>query len=207
MRNVSRVADDEGLDYFPTPPHATFALVQMERKYIDRHLSVGGSTIWEPACGLGWMSHELMRCGYPVFSSDIQFYPDPKVDVYRHDFLNAVPPLVNAEAIVTNPPYRKGMAQAFAERAISISPYVAMLCRTTWVESQGRYEFFKKHPPTRILFFSRRFSCTESMFGTGKENGGIIAYSWFIWDRMRDGSGVDWINPNVYEEWKRSIDA
>lgn len=212
MRNVTRKAEDDGVDFFPTPPHATYALVQMEKRWIDRHMAESDSFVWEPAAGRGWMSRELMRLGYRVLSSDLIRHPDPFVPIVEHDFLKERDPITTARlrpppAIITNPPYARGQAQAFAERAIAFSPYVAMLCRTTWVESQGRYEFFKAHPPTRILFFSRRISCTESLFGTGKENGGIIAYAWFIWDRLRDGTGVDWINPNVYEEWKRSTDA
>jgi hypothetical protein len=192
-------------DYYPTPPHATFALVEAERGHIDRHLAVGGSYVWEPAAGRGWMSEELMRLGYPVISTDLVAYDGQRVPVLQHDFLTTE---LEAAAIVTNPPYGRGLAEAFARRALERTGYVAMLCRATWVESAQRYKFFTDHPPSRVLFFSRRFSCTEDYFGTGKEDGGMVPYAWWVWDTNRAGARtIDWIDPLVYQRWKESVDA
>ncbi len=206
--HITRNENVESNDYYPTPQHATFALIEKERVHIDKHLArIGAGCIWEPAAGRGWMSMEFMRLGYGVVSSDILVPRNPMIPITYHDFINDQP-ITKSDVIISNPPYARDMAQKFTEKAISLSPYVAMLCRATWVESQTRYKFFSKNPPSRILFFSRRFSCTESYFGTGKENGGMVPYAWFVWDRFRPGaSRVDWIDPDAYDRWKEDTIA
>lgn len=209
MKNlhVTRHEDLRSNDYYPTPQHATFALLEKERRHLDRHLSLK-NVVWEPAAGRGWMSMELMRNGHHVVSSDIWQPNNPMIPIVKHDFLSDAEPITDADVIITNPPYGRGSAQAFAEKAISLSSYAAMLCRATWVESMERYDFFSANPPSVIYFFSRRFSCTESYFGTGKENGGMVPYAWFVWDRYRWGeSRVDWIDPHVYDRWKENTGA
>ena len=60
---MKRFADLDGPDFFPTPPWATFALIDNERFKGD---------IWECACGDGAMSRVLERyCCRPVYSSDL----------------------------------------------------------------------------------------------------------------------------------------
>lgn len=200
--NIIRKAGHDGNDYYPTPPHATYALLEYERTWITRSLAVTGSYVWEPACGRGWMAREIMK-QYPVIASDLVIYDDPLIPIIHEiDFLTGTPPK-NFGAIITNPPYGRGLAEKFARHALSMSPYVAMLCRATWAESVERYDFFKIMPPSRVLFFSKRFSCSEDLFGTGKENGGMVSYAWWIWDAMRAREAkMDWIDPNVYERWK-----
>ena len=58
---TKRFADLDGPDFFPTPPWATFALIDNERFQGD---------IWECACGDGTMSRVLEQTGCQVTSSD-----------------------------------------------------------------------------------------------------------------------------------------
>ena len=59
---VSSSVDRVENDYYPTPPVATYALI----KTLDVP-----DKIWEPAAGRGWISHELIRNGKNVYSSDL----------------------------------------------------------------------------------------------------------------------------------------
>jgi hypothetical protein len=54
---MKRFADLSGPDFFPTPPWATFALIDNEKFSGD---------IWESACGDGTMSRVLEQTGQPV---------------------------------------------------------------------------------------------------------------------------------------------
>ena len=192
-------------DYYPTPPCATYALIEAESLHLDKHLSVPGSFVLEPAAGRGWMAGEIAR-HYPVMAHDVEEYSDPVFPLGAVvDYLKCVD--LGAKAIITNPPYAKDMAQKFVEKALTEAPYVAALCRLTWAESKKRYEMFKKHPPSRILFFSTRFSCDESRFDGVKVEGGMVAYAWWVWDKNRPSTTVDWIAPGIYERWRRSTRA
>lgn len=195
-------------DYYPTPPWATYALIEREKTHIDKHMATVGSYVWEPAAGRGWMARELAR-HYPVIATDLF----PREDAFfctsePVDFLGADPAEFASgapAAIITNPPYARNMAEAFAERAVETSPYVAMLCRLTWAESKKRFDFFRKHPPSVVLVFSQRFSCDERFFDDSKSEGGMVAYAWWVWDRNRPGeSKIGWVEPGGLERWKSS---
>src|SRR5262249_44644110 len=57
---------------------------------------------------------------------------------------------------ITNPPYV--LAEAFIQRALKVARRgVAMLTRTVFIESAGRYErLFKPNPPTVLAQFAER---------------------------------------------------
>ena len=59
---TKRSADLDGLDFYPTPAWATYALIENERFEGD---------IWECACGDGSMAEVLGRTGMRVISSDL----------------------------------------------------------------------------------------------------------------------------------------
>jgi hypothetical protein len=197
-------------DHYPTPPWATYALIEHEKKHIDKHV-VSGGYVSEPAAGCGWMAAELAR-HYPVIANDLYEYEVEKARFPVHtnfDFLTQElwPQDWPPSAIITNPPYAKNLAQKFTERALEQAPYVAMLCRLTWAESATRYKFFKANPPTKMLVFSTRFSCNEEYLEGPKAEGGMVAYAWWIWDKNRSGSTIDWIAPGGYKRWKDSLSA
>jgi hypothetical protein len=69
------------------------------------------------------------------------------------DHLTAEPPR-GIQAIVTNPPFT--LAVRFAQKALTEVPYLALLLRTNFLESQERPSFFRRHPRARIRISSRR---------------------------------------------------
>lgn len=75
-RAISGVAGKEARpasDFYPTPPHATKALLGVE---------LFNGSIWEPACGKGHISEVLKEHGYEVTSTDLfdHGYGKPGVD-------------------------------------------------------------------------------------------------------------------------------
>ena len=128
----SRQEPDHSLDYFPTPPWATRALI--ERAFPQASLSMPTS-VWEPACGEGHMAEVLTDYAATVIASDIFDYGYGDV----LDFFNVTDP-PGVDWIITNPPFEK-KAEAFVLRALELAPVgVAMLVRLQWLEGVGRYK-------------------------------------------------------------------
>lgn len=191
----SKSLDRKANDYYPTPPVATYSLIEMEDELTERGFP---QHVWEPAAGRGWMSVELERCGVKVESTDLFEYEDPLVPVTTGvDFLNAWES--RAPAIITNPPYKNKLAERFLSKCLRLEEveYFALLVRLTFMESDGRLKLFKNSPPTRIYPFAARFNCDDDLLESGKQFGGMVAYAWFVWD-YRDGktasTNLHWID-------------
>lgn len=166
-------------DFYPTPPHATIALLERER-------FVGG--IWEPACGDGAISKVLIERGFKVFSSDLydRGYGKSGIDFITYEPKHKVP------NIITNPPYKLG--QEFVEKALKVTKRkVAMLFKLNFLESERRYELFKNTPLKTVYVFSKRLNFySGTLEKTAKS--GVLAYAWYVWDYDYDGKPtLDWI--------------
>jgi hypothetical protein len=101
----------------------------------------------EPACGVGHMAKVLKESFGEVYCSDAYDYGFGEV----RDFLT-FPYEINAvDWIITHPPFR--LAENFVLRALQIAKRgVAILARTVFLESVGRYDrIFRHHPPRRSL--------------------------------------------------------
>lgn len=92
-------------EYYPTPPEAVRALLSVEQ--------FDGS-VWEPACGEGHISKVLQSAGLEVVSTDLIDYGFGEG---CRDFLSARSP--EAKHIITNPPYGKGLADAFVRKSLA----------------------------------------------------------------------------------------
>lgn len=78
--------------------------------------------------------------------------------------------------IIGNPPY--SLAQEFMEKCFEIADkdtVIIMLLRTAFLESKKRYDFWQKHPVSKLYVLSQRPSFT----GKGTD---ATSYSWFVWD-------------------------
>lgn len=106
--------DRRKLDFYPTPPAATIALM----KFLHANIPMFETpcTIWEPACGDRAMSNVIESFGHNVVSTDI---------VTGYDFLSCPLPVRAVDAIITNPPFNT--SAQFIERALSHTSCVAML--------------------------------------------------------------------------------
>lgn len=132
------------LDFYQTPAEAVRALLFAE--------SFDG-LIWEPACGDGAISKELIKASYEVVSTDLA---DRNYGTTRQNFLKSTKPL--AKHIVTNPPYRRyGLDDAFVRKALIYTKKtggsVARLLNLISLYNPKRYHKFLKTPPTIFCFF------------------------------------------------------
>jgi len=174
----------EVVDYYPTPPEATRALLA--------HETFTG-TILEPACGDGSMSRVLAEVG-DVASSDLFDHGFGTVGV---DFVKSSFDIGAFDNVITNPPFK--LAQAFAEKALVVAKRkVAMFLKFTFAEGLKRKEFFEKSPLKCIYVFSDRVQLTRG--GAPMENSGMICYAWYVWDHNHFGdASIKWLNSREYK--------
>lgn len=169
--------DREPDDFYPTPPEGTRALLALER--FDP--ITPGHFVWEPACGDGAMSRELMRAGYPVLSTDLidRGFGTAGIDFLAHE-------ASEVDHVVTNPPFK--LAEEFAAHALAVVPgKVALLCRLAWLEGSRRRCLFESTNLSRVLVFSRRLKMQRGRQATDQDGAGMVAFAWYIWDRVSTG--------------------
>ena len=171
-------------DYYATEPKAVELLLKEETFW---------PYVWEPACGEGHMSEVLKSHGYNVLSTDLidRGYGQGGVDflsLTKADIANE-----HTRDIITNPPYK--YAKEFVEHALDISmdgTKVAMFLKLTFLEGQGRRDFFRNYPPQTVYVSSARLQCGKN----GKfEGSSATAYAWFVWKKGHYGpTNIKWIN-------------
>lgn len=166
-------------DFYPTPPHATIALLEREKF---------NGNVWEPACGDGAISKILEEKGFEVYSSD-KF--DRGYGVGGIDFLT-IDSHSRFDNVITNPPYK--LAQEFVEKALEVADKkVAMLLKLNFLESARRYEMFRKTPLKTVYVFSKRLNFYEGKLGDDKRSG-VLAFAWYVWEHGYEGKPmIDWI--------------
>ncbi len=210
------------LDFFPTPPWATRALLE-HPALKDAPTQV----CWEPACGGGHMASVLQERFAAVFASDI----NPRVandlrrayrpygallaDEARVDFLaDDWPVWASPEGIdwvITNPPFSR--AEEFAERALAAGfSGVALLVRTQWLEGCRRWECFYGGPSSRLprvfLVFSERVPMLKGRLE--RKASTATSYMWVIWKRRwaseTPSPVVHWVPPGSRKRLERPGD-
>ena len=81
--------------------------------------------------------------------------------------------------VITNPPFR--LAEQFVDRALSIARVgVAILARTVFLESVGRYQrIFSRRPPSTFAQFSERVPMVKGRLDRTAST--ATGYAWFVW--------------------------
>lgn len=190
MQNTShavmsqRIEPKSGLDDFPTPPWATRALC----KHIIPNAS---GKVWEPACNRGYMVHALSEYFGSVKATDIHPYGFGDVQ----DFLTGPMEAESVDWMITNPPFKN--AQEFIERGLVVARSgVAILARTVFMESVGRYNsLFSVAPPSVIAQFSERVPMIKGRVDPKAST--ATGYAWFVWEKqqMTGTTRLEWIPP------------
>ena len=189
---AQRIEPTDSLDFFPTPPWATRALME----HVLRKQWMQEETCWEPAAGLGHMSDTLAEYFQTVRASDIH---DHGRGFAVRDFLDAgslfEQPTESCDWVITNPPFN--LASEFVERALAIAKVgVAVLVRTSWAESIDRYEnLFRSNPPDIWAVFTERVPMVKGRVDEAASS--ATSYSWVVWKNM-GGFGdtrMVWIPP------------
>ena len=169
QRREARDAPDD----FPTPPWATRALCE---HILDRPASLRGKLCLEPACGAGHMARVLQEYFDTVQMSDAFDYGcGSKRDFLTHPFQPR-----SVDWIITNPPFR--LAEQFVLRSLTIAKEgVAILARTVFLESIGRYRnLFEHAPPTKFAQFTERVPMLRGRLDRRATT--ATGYAWLVWE-------------------------
>lgn len=163
-----RVRDD-----YETPPGQTRALAQV---------ATFDGPILEPACGSGRMMRELKAMyGVRVHGTDIKS---------GHNFVERTRPWDGD--IITNPPYRDGLADAFTHKALELaSGKVAMLLQSDFLWGQRRHDaLYSKLKPSHVLVLPGRVYFFEGPNGMPIP-AQFFNHAWFVWpDRETRAGGM-----------------
>lgn len=163
------------VDRYETPDSVTRALA--------RRVHLPGR-IREPACGTGRMARVLTGLGHEVHATDIV---EDGVDFLEDDR--------PVDAVVTNPPYRDGLAEAFVHHAldVGIGP-VAMLLRLGFLTSQGRYRrLFADNPPDALIVITPRIIFFKA--DGSRISGQAHDHAWMLWN-VEDVAPIDFVGPD-----------
>lgn len=166
-----RIEAPDSLDFYPTPPWATRALCE----YL---IDIRGADVIEPACGDGAMARPLSEYARSVAAFDVHDYG---VGYPLHDFLMPFLPdgCGNCTWAITNPPFR--LAEQFIHRALEVVEIgVAMLVRSVFAESVGRYErLFRDRPPAIVAQFVERVVMHKGRLSP--DGSTATSYAWMVW--------------------------
>jgi len=176
---MQRSKDRDKNDAYFTPPETVKEFLAVQ------DVLTKGMSIWEPACGNGNISKELICQGYVVHSTDLNNFGFGLAGV---DFLNTN---MQTDAIITNPPFT--YAEEFITHALTQAPIVIMLLRLSFLEGQKRSRgLWRSHPPHRVMICGRRPSMYKQNH-TGEKHGGFVAYAWYVWLKGSAECKLQWI--------------
>ncbi len=210
---AQRVEATDSLDYFPTPPWATRALIAHILMPRAATRPLNEMTCWEPAAGEGHMAEVLREYFAHVHASDVHDYSKgyPIGDFIGGGLLGRAECPHQTDWVITNPPFNT--AAQFLDRALSEARTgVALLLRTSWLESEDRYvNIFKDRAPAFVCQFSERVAMIKGRWNPDASS--ATSYAWFVWRAAETGqleSGgvtvLQWIPPGCKNRLTRADD-
>lgn len=165
LANNSVFNSRRALDFYPTPPQATLALMD----FLNIEKSI---TIWECACGDGAMSKVIESYGHTVISSDIR-----NDNGYGEGGISFLDEHKDADAVITNPPFN--ISDLFIRKAVKDFDLVALLLKSQYWHSKKRYALFTEYKPSYVLPLTWRPDFLN------KERGGspTMDVLWTVWQK------------------------
>ncbi|WP_310498292.1 hypothetical protein [Sandarakinorhabdus sp.] len=176
-------ANTDATDFTPTPEPVARAMVALEP---------WGPRVWEPACGDGALSGQFLRAGIDVVETDLA----PRGVGSRLDFLHARHLL--APEICTNPPYRDGLTDAFAAKALELGARrVMLLMPLGWMQAvQAPRPQLLRRGLARVWVSSRRIAFKRGGWDEGQGGGSMHKHALYVWEAGYAGDPVlkffDW---------------
>jgi hypothetical protein len=158
------------LDFYPTPPDATHALMKF---LITNEITDKNSTVWEPACGNGAMSNVIAEYVNEVHSTDIRHtgFGVGGVDFLSEDF--------HCDAIITNPPF--ALSEQFIRHALKQARVVAMLLKSQYWHAQKRISLFDSFRPAYVLPLTWRPDFLFDQRTNGIKGAPTMEVHWTVW--------------------------
>jgi hypothetical protein len=185
---AQRTEEKESRDDFPTPPWATRALI--EHVLLPRAPDLSQQKCLEPACGRGHMDKVLREYFAETTACDVFDYGYAKIA----DFQTAPYEVASFDWVITNPPFN--LAEDFISRSRKIARRgVAILARTVFIESVGRFErLFQPDPPAVFAQFVERVPMVKGRLD--KKASTATGYAWFVWlNEPVTSTELVWIPP------------
>ncbi len=185
---AQRVEASDSPDDFPTPPWAGRALIE---HILNDRGSLANKTCLEPACGAGYLARALGEYFGAITCSDAYDYGFGEV----RDFLGEPFEVNSVDWVITNPPFR--LSEQFVHRSLKIAREgVAILARTVFIESVGRYHnLFQQNPPTKFAQFTERVPMVKGR--VDRKATTATGYAWLIWEKESIGTPprLMWVPP------------
>ncbi|WP_210209934.1 hypothetical protein [Pseudolabrys taiwanensis] len=197
-----RTEPNDSLDFSPTPPWGTRALIEKVFPQIDCRGDVHCRTAREPAAGDGHIAEVLREYFANVIASDVHEYGYAD---HLADFLADDAEHPYADWIITNPPFNK--AEEFALRALGHARVgVAMFVRWQWLETVNRFNnLFAPNPPAIVALFSERIPLHMGRWEPDGDT--MTAYCWVVWLKGHTGATrLFWIPPGQRKALEREGD-
>src|SRR6266403_2752652 len=108
-------------------------------------------------------------------------------------YIDRVKPIVD-QTIITNPPFR--LAESFVQRSLVVARRgVAILARTVFIESVGRYRnIFEINPPTKFAHYTERVPMVRGRLD--RKASTATGYDWLDLEKAPAGSTrLMWVPP------------
>jgi hypothetical protein len=138
------------------------------------------------------MAQVLAEYFETVRASDVADYGYGEVQ----DFLTGLSGVKSVDWVITNPPFR--LAEDFFERGRQVARKgVAVLTRTVFIESVGRFErVFRPNPPSTVLQYTERVPMVKGR--VDRKASTATGYAWLVWNfsEERKGTTLDWVPPS-----------
>lgn len=196
---ASRDEPADSLDFFPTPPWCTRALMDRVFPYLDMHAPFG--TAWEPACGEGHISEVLKEYFAEVRATDIHNYTGNELGNFPSDF----PEQIEADWIITNPPFGEKATEFILGALNRAGIGIAMFLQLRYLEGLDRYRrVYEKHPPTACCFWAERVPLHRNRWEWDGDT--ATAYCWLVWVHGASPRPPFWIPPGCREACSRDDD-
>ena len=190
----------QALEFFPTPPWATRALMA---HVLAPFPDPDAMSCWEPCAGLGHMADVLREHFDTVRASDVFAYPvesggdSGRFEIDRFDFLDeqAVLRAPEVDWIITNPPFSQA-SKMLGHALVKARIGVAFLLRIQWLEGETRYrDVFSDRGPAVVAPFVERVPMCEG--GWDPDGSTATLYAWFVWlrepDAWRRSDATEWL--------------
>lgn len=163
-------------DHYATP-------INTIQKLLDNINIFEYNNILEPSAGEGNIIKAIRDIGYNGEITAIELRHIENQSLYKYtdniiigDFLTFQTD-IKYDLIIGNPPFNKALE--FLENCfnlISENGKIIMLLRTAFLESKARYDFWQKHPLSKLYVLSQRPSFT----GKGTD---ATSYSWMVFEK------------------------
>jgi hypothetical protein len=160
-------------------------------RFLNYWYTLNDKSILEPSAGCGNIC-KAIKDRYPnshIVANEIRKEENENLlqcadRIYNLDFLKFKDSSLDFDLIIGNPPF--SLAQEFLEKCFEIASDktdIVMLLRLAFLESRKRYNFWQKHPVSKLYVLSERPS-----FINGKTD--ATAYAFYIWTKRYNEQGI-----------------